>query len=349
VEVCGTKAARSGTPLAKLARVLRRSPCLLLAALAACVSSTPAPDDDAASCRVRNTAQQSAPALELDLVIAISDAPAMARYRDAVRAGLARLAAQLTASRVGLHVAVVGGDPGDVGAYLVDLDVPWFLCSGDCRTRNYAGSLGDALLRLGDVAPEGAPAPPLLARIEHALAGGDGFLAPGGYLGVLVVAAEDDGSPGDAAGYAERVLGLVPPGRAHVSVIAGAATPRLDRLLPDDVLQRDRAAIDGDWSDALHFERLFRTKLGLPCLSADVDPGACVASDSYGPIPPCVMTAPDRPDPATPLPCFRIAREALCASGLQPVVERAKHAGWYGAYTDCTCRNAPRFATSIRR
>jgi hypothetical protein len=330
--------------LAMVVRVVHRSPCLLLLALVACVSSPSGapPDDDAVSCQIRYTAEQSAPLPELDLVIAISDAPAMARHRDAVAAGLAQLAAHLTESGVGLHAAVVAGDPGDVGAYVVDLDVPWFLCPGDCRTRNYAGSLGDALVRLGDVAPDGASPPALLARIEHALAGDAGFLAPDGYLGLLIISAEDDGSPGDAAGYAERLLGLVRPGRAHVALVTAGATPRLDRFLPDDGFQRGRAAIDGDWREAFHFDRLLLRPLGLPCLGDDVDPTECFASDSDGPIPPCVMAAPDRPDPATPLPCFRVAHNAWCPSGLQSIVERAQQGAWYDAHTVCTCRSAPR-------
>lgn len=334
---------RSGTRLA-VAIGVRHSLCFLLAALAACLSAPTVepPSDDAVSCQLRGVAMQSAPIPELDLVIAISDAPAMARHHDALIAGLSQLAAHLTEAGMGLHVAVVGDDPGDIGAYLVDLDVPWFLCPGDCRTRNYAGPLRDALVRLGDVAATGAPAPPLLARIEHALANDGGFLAPGGYLGLLIIAAEDDGSPGDAAGYAERLLGLVPSEHAHVGIVAGAATPRLDALFPRASVPAERVAIDGDWSDALHFERLFRVPLGLPCLDASADPDECFVSDGDGAIPPCVMATPDRPDPATPLPCFWIAREDLCWSGLQVVAERAHQGAWYDTHTLCTCRNPPR-------
>jgi len=318
---------------------VRLSACLLLA-LAACLSAPTLdpPSDGQVSCQIRGIAMQRAPIPELDLVIAISDAPAMARHRDGVIAGLSQLAAHLTEARMGLHVAVVGDDPGDIGAYVVDLDVPWFMCPGDCRTRNYSGPLGDALLRLGDVAADGAPAPPLLARIEHALASDAGFLAPDGYLGLLVISAEDDGSPGDAAGYAERLLDLVPEYHARVGIVAGAATPRLDALFADNQ-SPERAAIDGDWGDALHFDRLFTVPLGLPCLDDNADPDECFASAGNVAMPPCAMATPDRPDPATPLPCFWIARERLCSSGLKAVAERAHQGAWYDTRTLCTCRS----------
>ena len=323
--------------------MLRYAPCLL-PALAACLSaaSVESPSDDARSCQVLGIAMQRAPIPELDLVIAISDAPAMARYRDAVIAGLAQLAEELAEYGMGLHVAVIGDDPGDVGAYLVDLDVPWFLCPGDCRTRNFAGPLRDALVRLGDVAADGAPGPPLFARIEHALASDAGFLAPGGYLGLLIITAEDDGSPGDAAGYAERLLALVPSEHARAGIVAGAPTPRLDALFATGRVPPERVAIDGDWSDALRFGYLFPRPLGLPCLDESADPDACFVTASEGAVPPCLMAAPDRPDPATPLPCFRIAREELCTSGLEVIVERARQGAWYDGRTLCTCRDPPR-------
>jgi hypothetical protein len=224
--------------------------------------------------------------------------------------------------------------------------VPWFVCTGDCRTRNYAGALDDALLGLAPLASDGVPAPPLLARIEHALDGATSFLAPGGYLGLVVIGADDDGSPGDAAGYAERLASRVPPGHVHVAILTGDTSPRLDRFVGrilasdggDDPTRADRASIDAaDLSGAFHFDRLFLAPLSLACLD-DVDVDTCVVTDRDGErIPACMMAAPDRPDPSTALPCWWPARNVACVDGLVPTVERAHQAGWLDAKIACAC------------
>jgi hypothetical protein len=343
-------------PLARQVRV--RGIVCLMTALAGCLArSTTVPPEPEVSCEAHYATQQSAPIPELSLVIAISDAPAMARYREAVIGVLRELAAALATDRMGLRIAVVASGPGDIARTLDDLDLPWFLCTGDCRSRNYTGPLDDALVGLAPLAAGSAAAPPLLERIEHALAAGGGFLAPGGYLGVVVIAADDDGSPGDPAEYAARLAARVPPEHLHVALVTGDASPRLDRFARAlerrgggsgaRALERrgggsgtraERASIDAaDLSDAFHFGRLFPAPLWLACLD-DVDVGACVVTDRDGArIPECAMAAPDRPDPSTPLPCWWLARNVACIDGVVPTVERAHQAGWRDASIACAC------------
>ena len=75
-----------------------------------------------------------------------------------------------------------------------------------------------------------------------------------------------------------------------------------------DVLAAEGDVGAADWSDAFRQFDVFKTTLGLPCLPAGITADQCAAADPDGtPIPPCETIAPDRPDPRTPLPCFRLA------------------------------------------
>jgi hypothetical protein len=290
--------------------------------------------------------QPSEPSPELDVVLAISDAPAMAAYHDTVVADLQALAAFYTRNDFGLHLAVVSDDPGSIDSYLIDLGVPWFFCPDrSCRTRNYDGTLGDAIVAAGGVPADGAASPPLLARVEHALDNDtSGFLARNGNLVVLLVGVEDDGSAGDPAGYAERIDALVPPYHASFAAITGATTPRIDAFLAaqqPSITPLARGSIDGAPDAAFTYPLSVTAPLSLGCLRAPADIDDCVVVDVDTPLPHCVMAAPDRPDPSTPLPCFWIKSEPECeVSGLSPVVERASFTGgahWFDAHATCAC------------
>lgn len=334
------QAGSSGMPLAMGRRMWLRSVCLLSAL--ACTSRSPTPPlDEGTWCEAHYGTEQRAPVPELSLVIAISNAPVMERHRDAVVGGLRQLADEVLEYGTSVRIAVVAEDPGTIATSVIDLDVPWFFCADDCRTRNYTGTLADALVALAPAAYDGTPAPPLLARIEHALDHADGFLAPGGYLGVLVIGAEDDGSPGDAAGYAERLAARVPRYHAWSGAVTGDATPRIDRFLSQNALFSGRASIDAaDLRAAFPFRDLVFAPFPGACLD-DVDFNDCIVSDrDHTRIWECVMATPDRPDPSTPLPCFWLKHDAaVCPGGLSPIVERAQRASFHDATITCACKH----------
>jgi len=284
---------------------------IVLACLAAaCTDPTPAGGPDAA-CGTSKPLLESSPGPELDLVLVISDAPEMAAYHDALVANLRAwvdVLDTLDGGRPSVRIAVVDGSGHVVDPVLTDLRLPWFWCpEATCHYPEFDGDLHDVLAAEGDVGAGGAAAPPLLARLEDAL-DQVGFDGPSSWLGVVIVGGADDASPDAPAAYAAR-LEARRPGQVSVAVVAGADTPRLDAFAAAFPDRAGRVSIDGtDWSDAFGQFNVYKTTLGLPCLPAGLTADQCTAAEADGtPIPPCQMIDDDRPDPRTPLPCFRLA------------------------------------------
>ncbi len=326
----------------------------LLSAIAAllhvaCAGPSPI-GEDARSCEIPLNAENSAPGPAVDVVIVVSDAPTMAPYRDALIANLAALGDAATMFDHGplLHLAVVGDDSGrfttaprldgcavPTADYLVDLEQPWFECPGEdgCKARNYDGLLADAVACIGAVPPDGAPTTPLLARLEQALGprnpASAAFLRPDAWLLVILISAEDDGSPDDATAYARRLrdqradrgpvlvvtvgpapddaprlgafrdaVGAHPSGNASAIAAAEWRAP-LDALWATDFTDLMLAGCihDGQLIDAVP------TMAGLQfdCVASEQDAPGRVGA----PIPACVMASPERPAADTPLPCLR--------------------------------------------
>lgn len=302
---------------------MRVKRAVVLLGLSSCAAHDLAdpPPAETIACESRKWAQPSEPAPELDLVVAIGDVPP-----DVLAAGMEQLGAYVAAYQTSVHIAVLADDPGEVGDYLVDLDEPWFLCPGeDCRTRNYEGALAEALIERA--VPSTGPVP-LLARIDHALANDHGFVAPDGYLGVLVISASDDASPETPLTYANRIRARVPDLHAWFTGVTRPGDRRLAAFLYSDPWPVVSSIDDPDWRAAMPWGEFWQYPIPAACLAENADPTQCTAMDGDTPVPRCLMAAPDRPDPATPLPCYWIKDDPNVCGGfglsLEPIVEFAR-------------------------
>lgn len=206
---------------------LAKVPPLVCLVLPACVDATVAtpPPIDEMSCQTQGFAVSRIAGYDLDVVVAISDAPSMSAYRDAVAVGLEELGDIWDGSNIDLRVAVLAAD-GFVP--VTDEQDPWFACPGDfdaCRHRSYDGTLAEALIAATDL-PEGAESTPLLQRLDDAFETDDGFFRPEAARLVFIISADDDASNWDPSDYAIRLRRRAAR-QLLVKVVAGADTPRL--------------------------------------------------------------------------------------------------------------------------
>ncbi|MCB9559728.1 MAG: hypothetical protein H6709_18050 [Kofleriaceae bacterium] len=359
----------SGARLVRGPSLPRVVPGLLLSLLLACSGGDAAAPGDATSCELQWVGGGRSPGPELDLVLVVSDAPAMAPLAERVPVELRRIANALALLEGGLpslHVATVGpgglhggaataGCPALPAAWLADVAVPWFWCpevaapGSGCRVRNYDGDWPTALACLGATPPDGAPAPPVLARLVDALDPARpevaAFRRPGAWLMILVIDAEDDASPLAATAYAEALRrDADDPSRVIVGVVADLGAPRL-RAFADAFPNRNAmvSIVADDWTDVVAVATPFGLGIVDDCLAeagpdvAPDQPGRqldCVVTDGWSeasraadgaPIPRCTMAAAGRPAADTPLPCYWIAPGFAdypeCAARL--VIERA--------------------------
>ena len=145
------------------------------------------------------------------------------------------------------------------------------------RTSTFDGPLADALRpRMNVGATNSNPSQPL-AAMRSALEGNPGFLRDDAALGIVIITASDDASPGAVSEYASWLQMLKSdPHRIVVSAIHVNPSPRLDSfftMLPD--YQSVAVSLDdADVSAAFTtFESTIRAILPGTCwIASDVDP-----------------------------------------------------------------------------
>ncbi|MDQ3301250.1 MAG: hypothetical protein M3619_32110 [Myxococcota bacterium] len=175
---------------------------------------------------------------QLDLLFVIDSSPAMAPHRERLLASYRDMISALRTLPGGLpdlHLAVV---TADLGTHSLQAAIPGCTLRGDDavfsgylvdewqetgqRLRNYSGDLEDAFVRIADVGSSGCPITQPLEAARRALVAqpeNAGFLRPNAYLGIVVLAANDDCSfshasfldgATDATRCAERADALTP-------------------------------------------------------------------------------------------------------------------------------------------
>lgn len=326
-----------------------RASLLVWIVCAACAAE-PAPWGEGTSCEVTRLGNPSLPPPPVDLVLVVSDATTMAPYADRLVTGLRTSMEWMERTGLpSLRVVVVDASgrfsasprvPGCTpppDPYVADLGLHGWQCSteqAECRVPNYEGTLADAVACIGAVAPKGAPSPPLLDRLAQALDADPDVIRPDSTVMLAVVTAEDDASEIDPADLLARLrAGRPEVAEPLVSVIGPANAPRLAALrAAADPYHATFTAIDSpEWAEALVVPRP-AAPLGIACLPAA--PTECVAHegssawDSGAAIPPCVMAAPDRPDPSTPLPCFWIEEDPIGDPAECPFAAWIERATW---------------------
>ncbi len=355
---------------------------LLVATLATCdlaqQPTEPVPGDGRISCTSLSFLEPSMPIRPIDLVVVVSDAPSMLRYATEWSEYWPRFAEVLARGEGGLpslRVAVVDASGafaserlmacGVGGAFLDDVQRPWFQCDAgadDCRVRNYAGSLGDALRCSATMPADGASAPLLLERMREALdpatPDAAAFLRPDALLAILIISDDDDASPGPVEDYVDALRTARPDDALiAIALIGPQEAPRLFALLDSFPNRAARTTIErGAWADAVSFNASLGPLDVISCFEEipdDVDPVLpglqldCVAFDSQDMsrplIPRCEMAEPNRPAVDTPLPCYwvRTDRDLGVECPVSPIIERVAHkaGNWPTLY--CPCDVAP--------
>lgn len=272
---------------------------------------------------------------KVDVLFVIDSSAAMTPYEAQVRQTL-QLVAQtaeqrLRGPRANLHVGVLTADLADAGAmrhtsvvdgaYMIDRYTP------SVDMRNYQGAFADTMLALTDVGTAGSAHVQPLEAIELALgdAQNAGFVRDDAKLAVVILAAEDDASPGDPAAYRAFVQGL--KAEADDAMIAVAAPDTATRL--STFAAGKIAPLTGEGVVDFVFQNACvpdASGEGYPwtCLDTDLldsdatQPGlqpSCTATDSGGSYPAC--------GDGGATPCWRVdASTGECGEGLRFTIDR---------------------------
>lgn len=365
-----------------MARVFAMS--LLLAAAVSCTGRGDGAGDETFSCEGRSLGYHYLQYPLVDLLIVVDRSAAMAPYASELADHLRELAdTLLRVSSPDSHIAIVAADadgmttapltdgcPVPDGAFIADERLPWFSCSTDpaarCPDRNFEGGLADALACIGALpVVDGAARQPLRAAAE-ALENpsADGFHRPAALPYVLIIAGEDDESPGPVQGYIDRIRArLDPDHEPFVGVIAPPGTERLNAALASSYRQLDPIDISqSSWSTAVDWIVLLQL-LPNPCLRGEPDslsgigidptdldpdnPGVqpdCVVTVTSEPnrpglpvgttIPPCRMSTPSQPQPDNSVPCWWLGPKSSVACELWPNTEGIEFTSWR-CVTEC--------------
>ena len=273
--------------------------------------------------------------LKLDVLFVIDSSPAMTPYRDALAKEMRGAVGYF--GPVDLHLGVI---TADLGANRDSTNEPWpGQCAGwgdaaalrrsplfdggfiayrsDARgiRTNLRGSLADALQAVGDVGVTGCVRAQPLEAMRIALDHDPhdaGFRRAGAGLAVIIIAAQDDASPGSPADYA-AFLGP----EAAAFVIAPEA-PRLRAFQSMFYIRGWFELIDGLGSLGLVFEAYqsftpLNDVVASPCALGpllDIDPGTpgvqpeCSVHDNVQVIPRCGDTVQ--------FPCWRAFVDPGC-------------------------------------
>jgi hypothetical protein len=307
-----------------------------------------------------------------DLLFVIDDSSSMADEQARLAANYPVFANVLETYEGGLpdvHIGVVSTDVGVHGGALMVGDaacrpaaVPFIVDladGGGGRFRNYPGTLGDALACNANLGASGSDDAQHLEAMRLALEGAHPhFVREHDFLGIVIIADEDDGSSGEVVEYVDFLKGLKEDAAAIVVALIG--DPGSVRL--QDFLQRfpNRNAYttihNNDLSDGIPYfgDPFGGEQLGNPCIEAelyDTDPDLdglqyeCTAS---------IVVDPGHPDQDETLlhhcdptstfswPCWTLVEDRQACpetpTGLTLVVERLGHVP-PGSHLHARCRS----------
>lgn len=252
---------------------------------------------------------------QLDLLVVIDDTVAMAPYQDRM-AMLPSVIEQAYLSigdgLVDMHIAVTTDGtlrrvPAVAGSYVAirtDFDL--------ARPANFTGTLLDAVTPLTSVgAANTAPYQPLAAVKRVFEENPDGFIRDNASIGIVIISASDDASPGTPADYAQFISATrEDPYEIMVSRIVVNPSPRLDELATGFMNRTSTTSLaDGDLAGALTvFAQAIRTILRGNCWHvSDIDP------ITPGPQYDCTFTATIRDVPRVLPPC-KLPDDQFCWS-----------------------------------
>lgn len=297
-----------------------RREVILLALVGACFDPPPPADGPYVESHVETRVYPETSLPALDMLLVVDDTAAMIPY--ASRGPELATAVASTLQSIGdgflnLQVAVTTNG-GALSTVLADR-VDWF----GIHTSSFEGTLADnlaSLVNVGTTAP--GPAQPLDA-MRRALAS-TGFVRQYAYLVVVTVAASDDASPAfDYVHFVKSVksdpanviaLGIYPPG-----------SPNLDAFHQSFPNRNTVVSIDRPYVDAFTLlTQVQRDAGGIPCLETNL---VDIAPDAPGLQPECEVSAwEDNVElgrvamcegaAPTPDPCFEIAPEPFCETGV---------------------------------
>jgi len=295
---------------------------LLAALLAACTTASSTPETPGPQPQGTMTwTYLDGAAPKVDVLFVIDSSAAMAPYATQVQQTLQEVAytaqTRLRGPRANLHVGVLTGDMSLGGAmqtstlvsgpYMVDRVTP------TVDLRNYQGDFSTTMVAMTAVGTAGADRVQPLEAIQAALSGAHnaGFVRDDAALAIVVIAAEDDASPGDPLDYRAFVQGLkADAADAMIAVAAPTGSTRLTAFADGKV-----ASLDSDGIVAFIFQNACvpdASSEGAPftCLDAslyDAEPAvtgvqpSCTVSDSGGSYEAC--------SDAVATPCWRITSD----------------------------------------
>ena len=273
---------------------------------------------------------------KVDVLFVIDSSAAMTPYLPQVRQTLQLVAdtadTRLRGPRANLHVGVLTGDMNAGGAmhrdalvdgaFMIDRYTP------SVDERNYHDDFAATMMSLTDVGTSGAASVQPLAAIRSALdhnANNAGFLRDDAKLAIVILAAEDDASPGDPADYRAFVQSLkadaddamiavaAPDGSTRLSAFAaGKIAPLTGEGVVDFVFQN--ACVPDASGEGYPWTCLYGDLADGDASQPGVQP-SCVASDTGGAYPEC--------GDGVATPCWRIAANpGYCGGDLQFTMDR---------------------------
>ncbi|HET9993175.1 MAG TPA: hypothetical protein VFQ65_31785 [Kofleriaceae bacterium] len=273
---------------------------------------------------------------KVDVLFVIDSSAAMASHEAQIQQTLQLVAStaetRLRGPRANLHVGVLTGDTSTGGAMRhIDLvDGPYMIdrFTPSVDQRNYHSEFATTMMSLTAVGTAGADRVQPLEAIRTALdhnAQNAGFVRDDAALAIVVLAAEDDASPGDPADYRAFVQSLktdandamiavaAPDGSTRLSAFAAGKIAPLDSQgIVDFVFQN--ACVPDATGEGSPVTCLYGELLDSDTALPGVQP-SCTVSDSGGTYPACGA------DGATP--CWRVASDAgNCGSDLEFTIDR---------------------------
>jgi hypothetical protein len=259
-------------------------------------------------------------------------APYEAQVQQTLQLVVSTAETRLRGPRANLHVGVLTGDMSLGGAMQrIDLvDGPYMIdrFTPSVDLRNYHSEFADTMLALTSVGTAGAdrvqPLEALRTALDHSVQNA-GFLRDDASLAIVVLAAEDDASPGDPADYRAFVQSLkteaddamiavaAPDGSTRLTAFAdGKIAPLNGPGIVDFVFQN--ACVPDATGEGSPVTCLYGALLDSDAALPGVQP-SCVVSDSGGTYAAC------GDDGATP--CWRITNDAgNCGADLAFTIDR---------------------------
>jgi hypothetical protein len=273
---------------------------------------------------------------KVDVLFVIDSSAAMAPHEAEVQQTLQLVASaaetRLRGPRANLHVGVLTGDASLGGAMRrIDLvDGPYMIdrFTPSVDLRNYHSEFAATMMSLTSVGTAGAASVQPLEAIRSALdhnAQNAGFVRDDAALAIVVLAAEDDASPGDPADYRAFVQSLktdsddamiavaAPAGSTRLSAFAAGKIAPLDSQgIVDFVFQN--ACVPDSTGEGSPVTCLYGTLLDSDDAVPGVQP-SCVVSDYGGTYAAC--------GDGGATPCWRVkSNPGTCGEDLEFTIDR---------------------------